>query len=187
MMTDETQVVWRCRYRLATGCTAEGKKQAMYAHEKSNVAHEDHRVVLRDCPVCGAGCGDEVQRATHLSAEHGIRAGSERRQELDAVQVKELFDAAPAVTGAGLVPDAAANGSFTVTHHDAPPPVPAASLNGHSPAVPDVAVEPDLAAAEAVLAALIAEVKRLRAAVDPDVAADAARYRQIMSVVNAQD
>ena len=186
MMTDETQVVWRCRYRLATGCTAEGKKQAMYAHEKINVAHEDHRVVLRDCPVCGAGCGDEVQRATHLSAEHGIRAGSERRQELDAVQVKELYDAQHAATGAGLVPDAAAN---VFTDHDAPPPppAPAASLNGHSPAVPDVAVEPDLAAAEAVLAALIAEVKRLRAAVDPDVAADAARYRQIMSVVNAQD
>src|ERR1035441_6847008 len=93
---DRTTValVQGCRYRYATGCGATyraAQKQGLYAHEKSTAAHALHRVTLRDCPECGAGCGDEIKRGMHLKVEHGIRAGSEKRQELDAKQVEAIL------------------------------------------------------------------------------------------------
>ena len=190
MTVQEVPAVLQCRYRLATGCTAEyGSKQGMYAHEKQGPAHADHRVTLRDCPVCGTGCGDEPKRGMHLSNEHGITAGSERRQELDARQVKELYDeqcsggghAFPA--GALEVLDATANVLGGHGANGAQPSEPGSgedlgpSLNGHGPAVFD-----DLSAARDMFVALVAEVETLRAAV-AELEPDAARYRQIKSMV----
>ena len=58
--------MWQCRYRYATNCTTTSPaKQGMYTHEKSAVAHADHRVTLRDCPECGMPCGDEGKRGMH--------------------------------------------------------------------------------------------------------------------------
>ena len=92
--------MWQCRYRYATNCTTTSiAKQGMYTHEKSAVAHADHRVTLRDCPECGMPCGDEGKRGMHMAAEHGIRAGSEYRQELDAKQVEAIFKARQAEGG----------------------------------------------------------------------------------------
>ena len=166
MMTQEAPAVLECRYRLATGCDrtyAAEKKQGMYAHEKISAAHEGHRVTLRDCPVCGRPCGDEVQRATHLAlpepAGHGIAATSARRRELDAVQVKKLYDEQYAPAPAE---SAALNGTG-VFEPDGHP-----SLNGDSPAVLD------LPAVVGMFGVLVAEVERLRA-LEPDAAA----YRKL--------
>jgi hypothetical protein len=184
-------VVQKCRYRYATGCTAEyNSRPGLNAHEKSGPLHSDHRITLRDCPECGASCGNEMKRGMHMAAEHGLAAGSERRQELDARQVKELYDARQDVPVAAEVPvpdDAPAAQWPSVqqgTAATAPSPAltaPPVSPNGHSPAALD------LSAARDMFAALVAEVERLRAslAVDPHVAEDASRYRQIRSVVNA--
>jgi hypothetical protein len=199
---DRTTValVQGCRYRYATGCGATyraAQKQGLYAHEKSTAAHALHRVTLRDCPECGAGCGDEIKRGMHLKVEHGIRAGSEKRQELDAVQVKAILEATArpddALSPAAQVPvpdDAQQpnrplldrprlSGVFEPDGH----PDLAPWANGHSPAALD------LSAARDMFAALIAEVERLRAslAVDPHVAEDASRYRQMKAIVAAQD
>lgn len=194
---DRTTValVQGCRYRYATGCAATygaAQKQGLYAHEKSTAAHALHRVTLRDCPECGAGCGDEIKRGMHLKVEHGIRAGSEYRQEADARQVKELYDAqyrnpsGPDDTPSPEVPEPWAGRQIAqqgtaATSASPPLTAPPVSLNGHSPAALD------LSAARDMFAALITEVERLRTslAVDPDVAADASRFRQIRSVVNA--
>ena len=193
-----------CRYRYAPdpGCTATygaAQKQGLYAHEKSTAAHALHRVTLRDCPECGAGCGDEIKRGMHLKAEHGIRAGSEKRQEVDAVQVKELYDAqyrnpsgpddmpSPEVPEPWAGRQIAQQGTAATSVSPAltAPPV---SLNGHSPAALDLTATLD--SFTALAAELVAEVETLRAenarlraslAVDPDVAADASRYRQIKS------
>src|ERR1035441_7887563 len=139
----------------------------------------------------------------HLAAEHGIRAGSEYRQEVDAVQVKELYDAqyrnpsGPDDTPSPEVPEPWAGrqiaqqgtAATSVSPALTAPPV---SLNGHSPAALDLTATLD--SFTALAAELVAEVETLRAenarlraslAVDPDVAADASRYRQIKSVVNA--
>jgi hypothetical protein len=133
----------------------------------------------------------------HLKVEHGIRAGSEKRQELDAKQVEAILKAtarpddtlSPATQVP--VPDDAQqpnrplldrprlSGVFEPDGH----PDLAPWANGHSPAALDLSAVRDM------FAALVAEVERLRTslAVDPEVAADASRYRQIKSVVNAQD
>ena len=193
---DRTTValVQGCRYRYATGCGATyraAQKQGLYAHEKSTAAHALHRVTLRDCPECGAGCGDEIKRGMHLKVEHGIRAGSEYRQELDAVQVKAIFKARQAEAAAAVPaePDAPAEEDAERANlhrpiaavYEALEALNGSAPNGHSPAALD------LSAARDMFAALVAEVERLRAslAVDPHVAEDASRYRQIRSVVNA--
>ena len=187
----ETPDLWLCRYRYATGCTAKyDTKHSVLSHERTAVAHDGHRVTLLDCPrhfmtdaersridepVCLARCGSEAMRAMHLSNDHRITANSARRSELDALQVKEAYDAQQT---AG--PDATANLSAepavlngTGTFEPNPP-----SVNGHAPA------EPDVAAAQVIFAALIAEVQEHRAwrAAHADVESDAARYRQIKSI-----
>jgi hypothetical protein len=195
---DRTTValVQGCRYRYATGCGATyraAQKQGLYAHEKSTAAHALHRVTLRDCPECGAGCGDEIKRGMHLKVEHGIRAGSEYRQELDAVQVKAIFKARQAEAAAAVPAEPAASAEEDAELADLYRPIASgyealealngSAPNGHSPAALDLSAVRDM------FAALVAEVERLRTslAVDPEVAADASRYRQIKSVVNAQD
>ena len=165
-----------CRYRYAPdpGCTATygaAQKQGLYAHEKSTAAHALHRVTLRDCPECGAGCGDEIKRGMHLKVEHGIRAGSEKRQELDAKQVEAILKATArpddTLSPAAQVPvpdDAQQpnrplldrprlSGVFEPDGH----PDLAPWANGHSPAALD------LSAAQDFLSALLAEVETLRA------------------------
>jgi hypothetical protein len=160
-----------CRYRYAPdpGCTATygaAQKQGLYAHEKSTAAHALHRVTLRDCPECGAGCGDEIKRGMHLKVEHGIRAGSEYRQELDAKQVEAIFKARQAEAAAlPAEPDAPAEEDYELA--DPYRPIPSgyetlealngAAPNGHSPAALD------LSAAQDFLSALLAEVETLRA------------------------
>lgn len=149
-MTDqESATILKCRYRYANGCAAEyTKRSGLYQHEKQGTAHALHRIELRDCPECGVSCADEAGRSQHLSDEHGIRAATERRQELDARQVQELWDASrPAA------PAAAANGHS-----------PAASQNGHPGANGHHPAALDLFAARDIFAALIAEVETLRAA-----------------------
>ena len=186
--------MWQCRYRYATNCTTTSPaKQGMYTHEKSAVAHADHRVTLRDCPECGMPCGDEGKRGMHMAAEHGIRAGSEYRQELDAVQVKAIFKARQAEAAAAVPAEPAASAEEDAELADLYRPIASgyealeelngSAPNGHSPAALDLSAVRDM------FAALVAEVERLRTslAVDPEVAADASRYRQIKSVVNAQD
>lgn len=145
-----------CRYRYATGCAATfNSRQAQGAHEKSP-AHARERVELRACPECEAPCRGEMERAMHLSNEHGIRAGSERRQELDARQVQQILaarqpDAEPdADVPAAAGPDAAGPDA------DGP-------LDGHLvPADPD-APPFDLSEARGAFAALVSEVEALRA------------------------
>src|ERR1035441_7113402 len=134
-------VVQKCRYRYATGCTAEyNSRPGLNAHEKSGPLHSDHRITLRDCPECGASCGNEMKRGMHMAAEHGLAAGSERRQELDARQVKELYDARQDVPVAvdavmlGAAPSANGSGVFEPDGH----PDLAPWANGHSPAALDL-------------------------------------------------
>ena len=207
---DRTTVadVQKCRYRHATGCTAEyGSRASINSHEKLGPLHSDHRVTLRDCPEseCGRPCGDEAKRGMHLAAEHGIRAGSEKRQEVDAVQVKELYDAqyrnpsGPDDMPSPEVPEPWAGRQIAqqgtaATSASPPLTAPPVSLNGHSPAALDLTATLD--SFTALAAELVAEVETLRAenarlraslAVDPDVAADASRYRQMKAIVAAQD
>ena len=200
MTTQEAPAVWKCRYRLATGCTTEAppdKKQTMYAHEKVTAAHALHRITLSACPECGRDYGGELGRATHLAAEHGVTAGSERRQELDARQVKELFGALYASQAPSLLPwqgdGANGAGPAEIRWTTSPPPqvpdgtanlfkdpdanlVTVPSPNGDSPAAFD------LGAAQDMFAALLHEVVRLRAIV-ADLEPDAAMARQIKSVL----
>ena len=159
--------MWQCRYRYATNCTTTSiAKQGMYTHEKSAVAHADHRVTLRDCPECGMPCGDEGKRGMHMAAEHGIRAGSEYRQELDAKQVEAIFKARQAEAAAlPAEPDAPAEEDYELA--DPYRPIPSgyealeslngAAPNGHSPAALD------LSAAQDMFIAMAAELKELRA------------------------
>ena len=162
-----TAGMWQCRYRYATSCTTTSPaKQGMYTHEKSAVAHADHRVTLRDCPECGMPCGDEGKRGMHMAAEHGIRAGSEYRQELDAVQVKAIFKARQAEAAAvPAEPDAPAEEDAELADlyrpiasgYETLEALNGAAPNGHSPAALD------LSAAQDFLSALLAEVETLRA------------------------
>jgi hypothetical protein len=157
--------VLRCRYRYATGCTTEYANQpAMYQHEKKSGVHADHRIDLKTCPECGVSSGDEMARAQHLSAEHGIRARSERRQELDALQVKQLY-----VARYSAGPDDSAA--------DESPVLPAPSPNGHAPA------PLDLAAAQGAFAALVAEVEMLRAE-NAALKAEAATFAQVRNLLS---
>ena len=154
-VTESTPVVLKCRYRLATGCTYTSKSQpGLHVHEKSGAGHAGHRIVLTACPVCGDDQGDEMGRALHLSQVHGIRAKSERRQDLDARQVKEIY-AERYGAAAGL--DAA-------DAPDAPDEVPEApsalapGTNGHAPVSGTLV----LADAQHAFGALVDEVEALR-------------------------
>jgi hypothetical protein len=130
----------KCRYRYATGCTAEyPSAPGLHLHEKKAPDHAGHRVVLAACPVCGRGLGSEAQRSQHLTNEHAIRAGTEERQELDAQQT------------AGLYADLYGNPPAG----PAAPALPAPSSNGHGPA------PAELTSVQAAFAALVAEVDAL--------------------------
>jgi hypothetical protein len=140
-----------CRYRYATGCTAEfGTKPGLTNHEKS--MHAEQRVELRHCPECGTDCGSEMARAAHLSNDHDVRAGSPRRQELDARQVAELLGTRQPDRDAGQAgpPD------------DAAVVVPAAGQDQAAPPDMQAAAPLDLPAARHTFAALADEAEALR-------------------------
>lgn len=206
-MTDqESATDLKCRYRYANGCAATyDKRTGLNYHEKTSATHALHRIELRDCPLpeCDASFADEAGRSQHLGDEHAIRAGSELRQELDAQQVKELWDASrPAVAAAAVPmppftptapasPETAANGH---AHSPAPSPNGHPATNGHSPA------GLDLVAAQGTFAALIAEVEALRAAPqallaeirelkaeNAELKAEAATIAQIRTILAGQD
>jgi hypothetical protein len=124
---------------------------------------------------------------------------------VDAVQVKELYDAqyrnpsGPDDMPSPEVPEPWAGRQIAqqgtaATSASPPLTAPPVSLNGHSPAALDLTATLD--AFTALADDLATEVKTLRAenarlrtslAVDPDVAADASRYRQMKAIVAAQD
>jgi hypothetical protein len=156
---DEAAVL-RCRYQYATGCEYEGSsKQALYAHERLSPAHAAHRIELTACPVCGKPFDGEHGRGLHLANEHGIKAKTEQRQELDARQVAELYATRYGTAEAVL-------------------PVP--SSNGHAPDPAPVTL--DLLAAQEAFAALVAEVESLRAE-NAALRTEAAVLRQVRSVL----
>jgi hypothetical protein len=184
---ETTATVLRCRYRYATGCDATyDKRTGLYQHEKMAAAHALHRIDLTGCPECGAPCGDETGRSRHLTDEHSIRAGTDARQELDARQVKQIWDAEhqqpPGMAGPEPVTFAAAPASGL---SQAPPPN-GHSPNGHSPA------PVDLAAVQGYFTALVAEVEALRAAPEvlraevTDLAAENAELRAENTVLRAE-
>jgi hypothetical protein len=148
----ESATVLKCRYRYATGCTADfTTKPGLSNHEKN--MHAGHRVELRVCPECEADCGSDMARAAHLSNEHGIRAGSPRRQELDARQVQRLFAVRPA--GEPAPGDGAGAAGQEATAPEAAAPVPPPGENQ--------AASPELPVVRNILAALVDEVEALRA------------------------
>jgi hypothetical protein len=106
-----------------------------------------------------------MARAQHLSSEHGIRARSPERQEVDARQVKELY-----VARYSAGPDDSADTA-------AVPVLPVPSPNGHAPA------PLDLAAAQDAFAALVAEVEVLRAE-NAALKAEAATFAQVRSLLS---
>jgi hypothetical protein len=174
-----------CRYRYATGCAATfNSRQAQGAHEKSPV-HARERVELRACPECEAPCRGEMERAMHLSNEHGIRAGSERRQELDARQVQQIL----AARQPGAEPDA----DVPAAEPDAAGPGAGRPLDGHLvPADPD-APPFDLSEARGAFAALVSEVEALRArnaaleARNTELEAEEATFATVRSLLAAQN
>ena len=183
--TSETAPALKCRYRLATGCDAEfGSRPGLNAHERN--AHAAHSVELRVCPACGADCGNEMERARHLSNEHGARAGSEARQEMDARQVLDLLGPrtdgpAAVIAAAGPEPESAAG-----TEPE--------SAAGTEPEPEAAVAAPDLlSAARDVLDALAGEVEALRAenaslkAANAELTAEAATFAKVRTLLAGQN
>lgn len=179
----DSATVLKCRYRYATGCTADyATKPGLSAHEKN--FHAEQRVELRVCPECGTDCGTEMARAAHLSNEHGIRAGTPRRQELDALQVQELLGT--------RTPDGAAAAQAAEPPAPAEPRAPqaepaAAVAPGGKPAG-----APELPVVRNILAALVDEVEALRAenaalkARNDELEAESATFATVRSLLAGQ-
>jgi hypothetical protein len=160
--------VFRCRYEYATGCEWDGGSQpSKHHHEKTAPDHAEHRIVLTVCPVCGGNCGDESGRAMHLSKEHGIKAKTQERQEADARQVKELYDARYGVLQGSPA-------ALVIPATWVPP------SNGHAPDPAPATL--DLLAAQEAFAGLIAEVEQLRAE-NAALRTEAAVLRQVRAAL----
>jgi hypothetical protein len=168
------QEVTKCRYRLVTDPPCDVENRAVYQHEKT--AHADIYVPLTVCPDpegngCTEDCETEQGRARHLWVEHGIKAKTELRQELDAQQVKALHggedrpDATPEAVLTGENGTAVRRSTrlyppWPDEDDEVTPAGPApVALNGHQPA------ELDLDAALVAVSAVIAELAELRAEV----------------------
>jgi hypothetical protein len=85
---------FRCRYYLATGCTAAyGNFPAWYYHCENSSEHNGRdAITLTTCPFHGTDYVNRTGRAQHLTKAHGIAAQSAERAEVDAQQTKELWD-----------------------------------------------------------------------------------------------
>jgi hypothetical protein len=170
MTAQDASPTHRCRYRLVTGCTATfGTQPGRIAHEKK--AHADILVALLDCPECPERLADEAGRGMHMANAHGLAASSERRQELDALQVQKILAAS---TVPAVVPPVVASPFATAPQAPVMP-----SPNGHSapPPAPYGAVRDQLAA-------LIAEVKALREE-NAALKADSAALAEIRAMLAA--
>jgi hypothetical protein len=184
----------KCRYRYATGCTAEfGSKPGLGGHERT--AHQAHHVELRVCPVCGDDCGSEMERGRHLSNEHDARAGSERRQDLDARQVLELLGPR---TDAGT-PAGVPMPGFTRENHGVIAAPPAAGPDQVKPEPPmgeadaEPAAADPLSTARDAFDAIADEVEELRAenarlrTVNARLAAESATFATVRTLLAGQN